>query len=314
MDALPEFLTPCAAARRVGNDVYFGIFSPYFFQSVVQLILGYAITFGGDDAEGPSRTAQKTEQFAVVFLRRNADIDECKAEGQRWALFQIGADKAFPFLRYFARDPRIAVSGEVGKNHFGLRFSCPADFKKIDGLRTAGSGTGAGDFGAHQGIDDAGFADVGAPKKSYLRQRDRRKVALICRRQKKLRQDTHELVCNPAGKVASAREEKLAEAQRMFVVVFFFFYRNQLVPEVNGDGKDNGESNADQKEKPVTRHEDEKRSHKDRHADEADRSFEETVFRIGRNGTGIHKLEFIAKPKGPPWAGLQLKICTTNFY
>ena len=57
-------------------------------------------------------------------------------------------DKVRHALRDFARNARVPVPRQVGKDHLGSRLARPADFKKIDGASASGTGTGARNFGA----------------------------------------------------------------------------------------------------------------------------------------------------------------------
>src|SRR5437667_231075 len=96
-------------------------------------------------------------------------------------------------LRKFAMAVRISchnssrptpVLAEYRKTHF----------EKVNGLSAPWRGTGFRDFCPKQGIDDAGFADVGTPQKRDFGQVRFREVANVGCRQQKSRQDTHKLV------------------------------------------------------------------------------------------------------------------------
>jgi len=126
------------------------------------LVSGQTIALSGNYDDGAIDRLQELEQLPIALLRRHADVYQRQAQRQSGAAGQIRLDETRPGGRDFARDFGIAVSGQVGKNDLGVRFPWPAYFEEIDAAGASRRGTGLGDFRSQQGINDAGFADVGA--------------------------------------------------------------------------------------------------------------------------------------------------------
>src|ERR1017187_2128894 len=119
-----------------------------------QVIARHAVTLGRDDGMRTAPGSQKFQQLAVTLLRGNVGIDERKTEGESGTLLQVRIDEAGPVLGDFARDFRVAITGQVGEQKLGLGLASAADFIKVDGAGAAGSIAGPSEFFVYERIDD----------------------------------------------------------------------------------------------------------------------------------------------------------------
>src|SRR6202020_961253 len=104
-------------------------------------------------------------------------------------------------------------SGQIGENYFRARPSGPAHFEKVNAAGASRRGTGAGEFGFDQRIDDAGLADVRTAQKGDFGQAGRREVSDIRPRRQESRHDPHSKVCNAADEFGKWSSRSLALAK-----------------------------------------------------------------------------------------------------
>lgn len=84
-------------------------------------------------------------------------------------MVEIGLDELGPFLRYLAGNLGVSVTGEISEDELGTGFSGPTDFEEVNATGASRSGTCAGELGADQRVNDAGFSNVRTPQKGDLR-------------------------------------------------------------------------------------------------------------------------------------------------
>lgn len=178
-DLLPEFVTPGARFCRVGKHVSRGIFSVQLAQDIAELVVGEAIGFGADQKELASGGAEKFEKMSVILLGRNVDVDQSNAKCEGGAMVEVRLDELGPFLRDFAGDFGVSVAGQIGEDELRAWFSRPADFEKVNAAGASRGGTGAGELGADQRIDDARLSHVRTTQEGDLGNGGNREVGNV---------------------------------------------------------------------------------------------------------------------------------------
>ena len=136
---LPQLFLTGSGFRRESDDGGAGIFQAERTHRLGQVVARHTVGLGGDNDVGSSSGLQEFKQLAVGFLRWDAGIDEGEAKRQTAAMLEIRIDEAGPLLRNLARDLRVSVAGQIGKQEFGLGLAGAPDLKKIDTARAAGS-------------------------------------------------------------------------------------------------------------------------------------------------------------------------------
>src|SRR5579862_8545404 len=203
-DLLPQVFAAGSGLGRVRKQVGGRIFVSQRSQDIVELIVGETVALGADQQKVAPAGGQEVQELAIVLLRRNVHIDQSNAEGESWALMEVRLYKLWPLLRNFARNFGVTVAREIGEDQLGTRFSGPANFKEVDAAGASRSGTGAGQLGADQGIDDAGFTDVGTAEERDFGKAGSGEVGDIGGRCQETRQDSHIQVCNAVREIGKA--------------------------------------------------------------------------------------------------------------
>lgn len=140
-------------------------------------VAGELVGFCGDDDEVAARLLEKFDELDVGLLRRNVAVHEAEAEGEGGALGEVRLDEFWPLGGDGFGDFGVAVSGQVGEIHLRLlALGRVGDREEVDGAGASGSGGDFGLFGVEQGIEQAGFADVGASQEGDFRNGGRREL------------------------------------------------------------------------------------------------------------------------------------------
>src|SRR5579864_1943199 len=172
----PQLVAARTGASGVAQDVLGSqrLFKPL--QRGLQLVVGDAVHFGSYDEMGTANGAQEFAQLLVARLGRNVGIHQRNAQRKSGALLEVRLNELLPAGGEFVRDLGVAVAGQIGEEEVGTWTSGPADGIKINAASPPRSGAGTGYLVAKKGIDDAGFAYVGAAEKSDLRGGGRREM------------------------------------------------------------------------------------------------------------------------------------------
>ena len=134
------------------------------------LVAALFVDFGADDDEIAADVAEIFDELQVAFLGGNVGVDEADAEFELFAIGEIGIDEVGPAGGNGFGDFGVAVAWEVGEDDFiaaGLAFF--GESEEIDGAGAAGGGGDFGGFFTDEGVEQAGFADVGAAEEGDLR-------------------------------------------------------------------------------------------------------------------------------------------------
>src|SRR5690242_18593579 len=169
----PQLVAASTRASGVAQDVFGSqrLFEPL--QRGLELVVGDAVHFGRYYEMGAANGTQKLAELLVAGLGWNVGIYKRNAQRKSRALLEVGLNELLPAGGAVVRDLGVAVAGQVGEEQVGPWTSGPADGIKIDAASPPWSGTCTRYLVAEKGIDDAGFAYVGAAEKSDLRRRGR---------------------------------------------------------------------------------------------------------------------------------------------
>ena len=174
-----------------------------------ELVAAKAVGFGADDEVGAMHGLEGVDEEGVALLRGDVGVDETDAEGELFALADVGLDELGPLGGDGARDLGVAVAGEVGEDEggAGVEFELGAfvEREEVDGACAAGGGGDFGFFGAEEGVDEGGFADVGSAEKGDFGgvegAGDVRKVVGAHGGEQKFGDETHRLSLSLVGDV-----------------------------------------------------------------------------------------------------------------
>ena len=132
------------------------------------LVAAEAVDFGSDYGEVAAGGTEPVDELAVAFLRGDVGVDQTDAELEGGADGEIGLNEGGPAGGDGFRNFGVAVAGQVSLDEPGT-LAGVEEREEVDGSGAAGGGGDFGGFGADEGVEEAGLADVGAAEEGDFR-------------------------------------------------------------------------------------------------------------------------------------------------
>jgi len=88
-------------------------------QGLGEGVVGEAVGFGAYDEVGTLRLLEEVDELLIAGLGRDVGVDQADAEGEGFALGDVGFDEGGPFGGDGFGNLGVAVAGQVGEDERG---------------------------------------------------------------------------------------------------------------------------------------------------------------------------------------------------